>query len=195
VAIPLGPESVRPRLEGSFGRPLFLYAERCSSTQDLLPTDAPEGAVAVAEEQTGGRGRRGREWEGTAGKSLLFSLCLRPQVEVARFPSLTPVAARAVADAISSLGLQAAVKDPNDVLVSGKKVAGILAEARDKRIALGVGVNVSQTLDELPRRPIFPATSLVLELGREPGRAELLVEILERMERHYLCWLSEAGTQ
>lgn len=174
--------------------PLYLYAERCSSTQDLLPADAPEGALALAEEQTQGRGRRGRDWQGAAGKGLLFSLCLRPQVETARLASFTPVAAEAVVDAVASLGGRATVKPPNDVLLGGKKVAGILAEASDGRVALGVGVNVGQEAGELPERPVFPASSLALELGRPVDRVELLVCMLAQLERHYELWLTETAS-
>jgi BirA family biotin operon repressor/biotin-[acetyl-CoA-carboxylase] ligase len=193
VAVTLAPGSVRPRLEGRFGSPLYLYAERCSSTQDLLPLDAPEGALALAEEQTHGRGRRGRDWQGTARKGLLFSLCLRPAVETARLASFTPVAAAAIVEAIASFGGEAAVKHPNDVLLSGKKVAGILAEASAGRIALGVGVNIEQQAGDLPARPVFPATSLALELGRSIDRVELLVCILAQLERHYKRWLTETA--
>jgi BirA family biotin operon repressor/biotin-[acetyl-CoA-carboxylase] ligase len=193
VAITLAPRPVGPRLKGRFGSPLYLYAERCSSTQDLLPLDAPEGALALAEEQTHGRGRRRRDWQGTAGKGLLFSLCLRPAVETARLASFTPVAAAAIVEAIASFGGEATVKHPNDVLLSGKKVAGILAEASAGRVALGVGVNVEQKAGDLPARPVFPATSLELELGRSIDRVELLVCILVQLERHYERWLAETA--
>jgi len=192
VAITLAPVAVRPRLRGRFGAPLFLYAERCSSTQDLLPADAPEGALALAEEQTRGRGRRGRDWQGAAGKGLLFSLCLRPQVEIARLASFTPVAAEAIVQAIASFGGRATVKQPNDVLLGGKKIAGILAESSAGRVVLGVGVNVDQEAGDLPERPVFPAGSLALELGRPVDRIDLLVCILEQLERHYELWLAEA---
>jgi len=191
VAITLAPVAVRPRLRGRFGAPLFLYAERCSSTQDLLPADAPEGALALTEEQTRGRGRRGRDWQGAAGKGLLFSLCLRPQVEIARLASFTPVAAEAIVQAIASFGGRATVKQPNDVLLGGKKIAGILAESSAGRVVLGVGVNVDQEAGDLPERPVFPAGSLALELGRPVDRIDLLVCILEQLERHYELWLAE----
>lgn len=170
--------------------PLYLYAERCSSTQDLLPLDAPEGALAVAEEQEHGRGRRGREWQGSAGKVLLLSLCLRPSVETARLASLTPVAAEAIGEALASFGAEATVKPPNDILLNGKKIAGILAEASSGRVVLGVGVNIDQEAGELPERPVFPASSLALELGRPIDRVELLARILVQLESHYERWLA-----
>ncbi len=195
MAISLAPWQVTPRLTGRFGQPLYLYALRCSSTQDLLPPDAPEGALALAEEQRLGRGRRGRIWQASSGTSLLVSLCLRPRVETALLPSLTPVAAEAIAAAIALVtGAEAAIKHPNDVLLAGRKVAGAIAEASLGRVVLGVGVNVSQGAGDLPERPIFPATSLALELGATPDRVELLVQILDCLESHYERWLTEVGT-
>jgi BirA family biotin operon repressor/biotin-[acetyl-CoA-carboxylase] ligase len=148
----------------------------------------------VAEEQLGGRGRRGRSWEGARDASLLFSLCLRPEVATARLASFTPVAAEAVVEAIASVtGVEASVKPPNDVLLSGRKVAGLLAEASSGRVALGIGINVGQRNEDLPERPVYPATSLAIELGRPPNRVELLVEVLERLEQLYDRWLDEVG--
>ena len=101
----------------------------------MLPADAAHGAVALAEHQTEGRGRLGRTWTDSA---LMFSVALYPPQPVARWPELTLVAARAVADAI---GDGATIKHPNDVLVDGRKAAGILAEAGE-RVVLGIGINV-----------------------------------------------------
>src|SRR5215831_4029102 len=98
MASPLAPAAVSPRLRGRFGRDVYLFAERCASTQRLLPEDAPEGAVAVAEEQERGRGRLGRVWVAPPGTSILVSVVLRPAVEPARFPTLTVVGAEAVAE-------------------------------------------------------------------------------------------------
>jgi len=135
----------------------------------MLPEDDPHGAVALAERQTEGRGRLGRVW---ADSGLMLSVCLRPPPPVADWPGLTLVAAHAVADAI---GPQAAIKHPNDVLVDGRKVAGILAEASE-RVVLGIGINVGRTA--------WPGAGFV-----ERDRLELLVDVLERLERGYDAWL------
>jgi BirA family biotin operon repressor/biotin-[acetyl-CoA-carboxylase] ligase len=127
------------------------------------------------------------------GKDLLFSLCLHPTVETARLASLTPVTAEAIVEAIAAFGGEATVKHPNDVLIAGKKVAGILAEASDGRVVLGVGVNVDQEAGDLPARPVFPASSLALELRKSIDRVELLVCILLQLERHYRRWLAETA--
>jgi BirA family biotin operon repressor/biotin-[acetyl-CoA-carboxylase] ligase len=88
-----------------------------------------------------------------------------------------------------ALGELAEVKWPNDVLLNGRKVAGILAEARDGRVVLGIGINVSQSAEELPERPVHPATSLLLETRRTPPRADLLAAVLEQLEREYDAWV------
>jgi BirA family biotin operon repressor/biotin-[acetyl-CoA-carboxylase] ligase len=185
----LSPEDVVPELRGRLGRP-YRFVERCTSTQQLLAEDDPEGAVVVADEQTEGRGRLGRTWLAPAGTSLLCSILLRPDVEPARLPELSVVAGRACADAIREVAaVEPDVKFPNDVLVRGRKVAGILAEASEGRVVLGVGVNVTQEPGQLPPDARTPATSLLLETGRAVDRAELLVALLEHLERRYEEWL------
>jgi BirA family biotin operon repressor/biotin-[acetyl-CoA-carboxylase] ligase len=167
VASSLARADVVPLLRGRFGRETYVFAERCASTQRLLAEDAAEGAVAVADEQTQGRGRMGRMWVAPAGSSLLLSVRLVPGVQWERLPT---------------------VKEPNDVLVAGRKVAGVLAEAVEGRVTLGIGLNVSQKTDELPERPVFPATSLALELGVAPDRQALLLVLLAELERRYDAW-------
>jgi len=165
----LAPETVLPALRGAFGRD-YHYAAETETTQRMLPDDAPHGAVALAERQTAGRGRLGRTW---ADSGLMFSVVLRPPQPVARWPELTLVAAHAVAGAI---GPEATIKDPNDVLVDGRKVAGILAEASE-HVVLGIGINVGGAA--------WPGAGWV-----ERDRLELLVDVLERLERGYEGWLS-----
>src|SRR5689334_24096288 len=104
--------AVSPLLRGRFGHE-YVYAESTPSTQRLLAPEAPEGAVAVADEQTEGRGRLGRRWEAPAGTSILCSVQLRPKAPVARFPQLTVVGAEACAEAIHAVtGLGAGLKEP-----------------------------------------------------------------------------------
>jgi BirA family biotin operon repressor/biotin-[acetyl-CoA-carboxylase] ligase len=184
--------SVVPRLRGRLGQP-YEHVDSTSSTQLLLVAHAPEGALAVAEEQTAGRGRLGRRWLAPAGTSLLCSLQLRPDIPPERLPELTVVAARACSDAIAALtGLEPKLKFPNDLLLGDRKVAGILAEAREGRVVLGVGVNVNVRAEELPQDVDRAATSLLVESGRELDRGALLVELLLRLEERYEAWLSAA---
>jgi BirA family biotin operon repressor/biotin-[acetyl-CoA-carboxylase] ligase len=188
-ALPL--DAAEKAFRGRFGRP-YIWADRCASTQQLLG-DAPDGAVAATNEQTKGRGRLGRSWDAPPQKALLFSIVLVPPLAAERLPELTLVAGRAVAHAIAAeTGLRADVKDPNDVLISGRKVAGILGEASDGRVVLGIGINVAQGEAELPQRTRFPATSLALE-GAAVDRTRLLATVLETLERRYDEWLSASG--
>jgi BirA family biotin operon repressor/biotin-[acetyl-CoA-carboxylase] ligase len=186
----LSPRAVLPLLRGRFGRE-YRYVESTPSTQLLLDREAPEGAVVVSDEQTAGRGRLGRRWLAPAGTSLLCSVQLRPDVSGERLPELTVVAARACGDAIEAVtGLEAKLKFPNDLLLDGRKVAGVLAEAREGRVVLGIGVNVNIDADTLPVDVDVPATSLLVAGGAEVDRAALLVELLAALERRYDGWLS-----
>jgi BirA family biotin operon repressor/biotin-[acetyl-CoA-carboxylase] ligase len=171
----LTPEVVLPRLRGGFGRE-YHYAAETPSTQRMLPADAAHGAVALAEHQTEGRGRLGRTWVDEAGAGLTFSVVLHAPPPVARWPELTLVAACAVAGAV---GPEATIKHPNDVLVDGRKVAGILAEAGE-RVVVGIGVNVGAAP--------WPGAGAI-----EAERLELFVTILELFERGYVTWAARDG--
>lgn len=168
----LTPAAVLPALQGSYGRE-YHYEPETETTQRMLPPGAAHGAVALAERQTAGRGRLGRTW---ADSGLMFSVALYPREPVARWPELTVVAARAVADAV---GPEATIKHPNDVLLGGRKVAGILAEASG-RVVLGIGINVGEAG--------WPGAGLV-----ERDRLELLIDVLERLERGYDAWATTAS--
>jgi BirA family biotin operon repressor/biotin-[acetyl-CoA-carboxylase] ligase len=163
----LNPSVVLPALRGSYGRE-YHWTEETETTQRMLPEGAGHGAVALSERQTEGRGRLGRTWTDSA---LMFSVALYPPAPVARWPELTLVAARAVAGAA---GPRASIKHPNDVLVDGRKAAGILAEA-GSRVVLGIGINVGGAA--------WPGAGWV-----EGNRLEVLVDVLARLERGYEAW-------
>ena len=186
----LAPDVLKPLLSGRFGH-VYRYAESTDSTQRMLAEDAAEGAVAVAEVQTDGRGRLGRAWEAPAGTSVLVSVLLLPAVEAPKLPELSLVAGGAVAQAIAEVtGLEPAIKFPNDILVRSRKVAGILAESSEGRVVLGIGVNVNQTLEQLPTDVKTEPTSLRLELGGPVSRAQLLATILLQLELAHDAWVT-----
>lgn len=161
-----------------------LDVESCESTQVLVDTSLPEGALVVADHQTAGRGRLGRSWEAPAGTALLFSVLLKPPPEGSA-PQLALVAGIAVADALErTLGLSVQIKWPNDVMLRRKKIAGCLAEARDGAVVLGIGVNVEQTNDDLPPH----AGSIRTLTGRGWDREDLLATVLESLGSRYAAW-------
>ncbi len=147
----------------------------------LIADGAADGTAVVAETQTEGRGRRGRVWSDTPGASLLMSVLLRTTLPPSRVPTLSLAAGVAVVDALaSSAGIGARLKWPNDVLVGGRKVAGILLERHGGAVVLGIGINV--TTDAVPPDLAARATSIVAEGGR-PDREALLAAVLEAVER------------
>jgi BirA family biotin operon repressor/biotin-[acetyl-CoA-carboxylase] ligase len=181
-------EAVEPLLRGRFGRP-YLYREACESTQLLLAADLPEGAAAICEEQTAGRGRLGRRWQAPPRTAILCSVLLRPPAD-RRIAELSLVGGLAAADAVEeALGLAAQIKWPNDVMVNRYKVGGALAEARDGAVVLGIGVNVNQTRAQLPADARVPVASLRTVDGVERERAPILAELLWRLESAYDGWL------
>jgi BirA family biotin operon repressor/biotin-[acetyl-CoA-carboxylase] ligase len=172
-----------------------VVASTGSTNADLLERGGPEGQVLVAEEQTAGRGRIGRSWVSVPGASLTFSVLVRPaSVPPARrgwLPLLTGVA---VASAVrSAAAVKADLKWPNDVLVGGRKLAGILAEQSPdgSAVVIGVGLNVATPEGSLPVSPSgLPATSLLVE-GAVIDREPLLTELLRHLERWYQAFRAD----
>jgi BirA family transcriptional regulator, biotin operon repressor / biotin---[acetyl-CoA-carboxylase] ligase len=174
------------------GHPMRLLATT-TSTNDLASRaakeGAPHGATWVAEQQTSGRGRRGRGWVCPAGEGLLFSLLLRVSCPPARLPPMSLLVGLAVRDAVSAAapGAEVGVKWPNDVLVAGRKVAGVLVEAitlgsRVEAVVIGVGINVHTRAfpDAIAER----ATSVaLLSSAGPPDRASILADVLESLDR------------
>jgi len=184
----LDPELVTPLLRGRLGTP-YRFVDACPSTQRLIGEDDPEGATVATDHQTQGRGRLGRVWEDTPGSSILISVLLLPRPPMPLWPELSLVAGEAVARALrSETGLDTSLRHPNDVVIAGRKLAGILAEARPGRVVLGIGVNVNQPAGELPTETVKPPTSVRVELGREVERAPLLAAILAELEQGYDAW-------
>jgi BirA family biotin operon repressor/biotin-[acetyl-CoA-carboxylase] ligase len=157
----------------------------CESTQELLDASMPEGATAVADVQTAGRGRLGRAWEAPPRSAVLASVLLRPPAQ-RPLPQLALVGGVAVADALEELtGLTAQIKWPNDVMLRRTKVAGILAEAREGVVVLGIGVNVNQTREQLPDDR---AGSLRTATGLEWDRDAVLDAVLDALGARYGQW-------
>jgi BirA family transcriptional regulator, biotin operon repressor / biotin---[acetyl-CoA-carboxylase] ligase len=186
----LDARAVVPLLRGRLGNP-YRHVESCPSTQRLLGENDPEGATVATDHQTAGRGRLGRIWEDAPGRAILMSVLLRPEAPTPLWPELSLLAGNAVAAALrSETGIDASLRHPNDVVIAGRKLAGVLPEASRGRVVLGIGVNVNQRREELPAETVKPATSLRLELGRELERAPLLAAILRELELVYDEWVA-----
>jgi BirA family biotin operon repressor/biotin-[acetyl-CoA-carboxylase] ligase len=187
MADALTPETVEPLLRGRLGRP-YLYRDSCESTQLLAEPSLGEGAVAVCDEQTAGRGRLGRGWSAPAGTAVLCSVLLRPPPERV-VAELSLVGGVAVAEAVeNATNLSAQIKWPNDVLVNRRKVAGVLAEADGDAVVLGVGLNVNQSREQLPADSKVAAGSLLTTDGVRRERAPILADLLLRLEDVYDRW-------
>jgi BirA family transcriptional regulator, biotin operon repressor / biotin---[acetyl-CoA-carboxylase] ligase len=188
----------------SIGRELR-YCPEVDSTNAMalrLATEwAVEGTVVVAETQSKGRGRASKPWYSPPGVNLYLSVILRPAVEVQKAPLLTLISSLAIADAIEAEGGQAQVKWPNDVLLTDRKVAGVLAELqalgeRVETLVLGIGVNVNVSQDSLDQalgETAWGATSLKEVLGREIDRVAFAVTLLESLERRYDRFRASGG--
>jgi BirA family transcriptional regulator, biotin operon repressor / biotin---[acetyl-CoA-carboxylase] ligase len=183
----LAPAVVEPLLSGAFGRP-YVYRDECDSTQRLLTEDLAEGATAVCDVQTAGRGRLGRGWETPPGTAILCSVLLRPPAEQSA-AELSLVGGLAAAEAVErATNLSAQIKWPNDVMVDRRKVAGVLAEAAADRVVVGIGINVNQTREQLPGDAAVAPASLRTADGKSRERAPILADLLETLERLYGLW-------
>lgn len=171
------------------------------STNQVARRLAEEGAfhgeVVIAEQQSKGRGRRGREWLSPPGKNVTLSVILRPTCDPDRAPELTFVAGVAVASALrEGFNLPVDLKWPNDLVVAGRKLAGILTElvtraGRVEAVILGLGLNVNMAPQDVPESIADSATSLEIELGQAIERPRLVGLLLGSLERWYLRWIEE----
>jgi BirA family biotin operon repressor/biotin-[acetyl-CoA-carboxylase] ligase len=175
------------RKGGELGRPLHVLRSTTSTNDEAkraAKEGAPHGSTWVAETQTEGRGRQGRTWVSSPGENLLFSVLMRLACPPARVPQLALVCGLAVQQAVSELGLPARIKWPNDVLVEGKKIAGVLVEStlgsREHAVIAGIGINVHAR--DFPPEIAARATSLSL-LGVAADRGELLAAVLHFLDR------------
>ena len=168
-----------------------IEVDECESTQLLLGPGDPEGAVAIADHQTAGRGRLGRSWVAPPGTAIAVTVLQRPphHPKLAQLSLLRRLAAAEAEEEELELWRSSQIKWPNDVMVNRRKVAGVLAEAGDGAVVLGIGINVNQTRAELPQDARQPVASLRTLDGREHDRAALLTVLLARLDGFYAAWL------
>lgn len=175
------------------GREIY-YFDSIDSTniraKELAYNDGTDGAVVIAEEQTHGRGRLGRNWSSQKKKGIWMSIILKPQIEPQDAVKITQVAAAAVWKAIAQMGIKTQIKWPNDIVLNGKKVCGILTEMsgelnRLNYLVVGIGINTNTNIDEFPEEIRNMATSIKTETGEEIKRKELVALILNNFEALY----------
>lgn len=166
-----------------------------AAASQLAAAGAAEGTVVTAQHQTAGRGRRGRQWVDGEGDSLLMSIVLRPPIPPAQAPQLSLVGAVAIVDALrASVGLRAAIRWPNDVMVGERKICGMLPEAatsalgRLDHLILGIGLNVNQST--FPEPLLTTATSVRLETGRVTAVGLMMESVLAALDRCYARFLA-----
>ena len=176
------------------GREIRVFQSTTSSSdvvEKLARDGAAEGAMVFAESQSRGRGRLGRRWSSASGKGLWFSVLLRPPIVPQAATQITVLAAVVLSLAVEKeTGLEPRVKWPNDLLLDGKKIAGILTELsadpdQVKYMVLGIGLNVNQTAADFPLEIRGIATSLKLQLGHNLNRAGLAARIVQELDRGY----------
>lgn len=192
----LSPEEVQPGLRTKlFGKEHYLYFREIGSTnshaRSLAAENYPEGTVVVAHTQSEGRGRRGRNWYSPAGEGLYVSIILRPRIPLREMSRVSLFAAAAVAVTLEKeFNLSPRIKWPNDVLLNGRKVAGILTEAVADMdgidyVVTGIGINVFNRAEDFPADLRSPATSIQQEYDRSCSRIKLLQGLLYNLEQYY----------
>lgn len=187
-----GPDMQSRLPEGCLCREVVCFEELDSTNtraKQLAEADAGEGLLVMAERQTAGKGRRGRGWESRAGENVYMTLLLRPSLSPLRMPGITLLAALAVAHGIYQVcGAKAEIKWPNDVVLGGKKICGILTEMSSEEnfihyLVVGIGINVNG--QEFPEELKGKATSLFLELGRPVERCSLAAQVVSELCGYY----------
>lgn len=183
--------------KGRFGQRVHSY-DQVDTTQriahELAQQQAPEGTIVISEEQTQGRGQLGRNWYNPKRVNIAASVILRPNLPIREASKLTLTAASAFARAFNQLGLDVSIKWPNDLLMNGKKIGGILTEMqtegdRIQAVILGFGINVNG--EHIPEELRHRATSIFLETGKAHRRSELFAHLLYELEVEYDLLLNE----
>lgn len=187
-------DEVKGELTASLIGKKLIHFQSVGSTNDKakeLAVKAEEGTVIVAEEQTSGKGRLGRSWSSPGRKGIYASIILKPDMEPFNAAKLTLLGAAAVALALEDCGIESQIKWPNDIIINGKKAAGILTEMSSELgivnyIILGIGINVNQSVEELPPELVDRATSLMIAAGKAIQRKHLLAQVLNRLDELYV---------
>ena len=186
-------DQLQAALRGAIIGREIVVLEQTGSTNDAIwrVASISEGLVLFAEHQTDGRGQRGNRWESAARKGLWFSILLQPEIRLSESGRLTIWAIEAISDVVrTQVGLEPAIKLPNDIQINERKVAGVLVEMRAQNNAphmavVGIGINVNQCRDDFPAELQDKAISLAMAVGRQIPRQELALALLQNLDLTY----------
>ncbi len=203
VAVPdsLAHGEIVPNLNTRWLAHTYHYLTTIGSTNDyaliLAAEGAPHGTVVIAEEQTKGRGRLKREWMSCANRGIYLSILLRDLLPIRIAPQTSYIGSLALVKTLrEEFGIAASIKWPNDVLINGRKVAGILTETQSDQdftrfTVVGIGINVNHSRQEMAGPFRYPATSIAIETGFAVKRQKVLLEFIGRFEREYERFLEK----
>ncbi|MFS0781412.1 biotin--[acetyl-CoA-carboxylase] ligase [Bacillus sp. 1P06AnD] len=203
ISVPsaMSADSIRMHIQSDVFGQLIDYEDSIGSTQkkaiEMANEGAPEGTIVVADEQTGGRGRMARKWHSAKRTGIWMSVLAKPNIPIQQAPQLTLLTAVAVVQAIEDVtGVQAEIKWPNDILIKGKKMTGILTEMQAEAdgihsIVIGIGINVNQSIEDFPEELQEKATSLRVQCGQMVSREALIGSVLKRFESLYQIYQSK----
>ncbi len=181
------------------GRKIY-YHESLESTnnlaKDLAKSSEKEGEVVIAEEQTQGRGRLGRNWTSPKGNGIWMSIVVKPRIEPIEASKVTQITAASVYSALSEMNIETSIKWPNDIILNDKKICGILTEMGSEMMQIsymvvGIGINVNLELEDIPKDLRKKATSLKIEKDKDFNRKELVAKILNEFEYFYDLLVNE----
>ncbi|KEI11561.1 biotin--acetyl-CoA-carboxylase ligase [Clostridium novyi B str. ATCC 27606] len=193
-------QEINPYLTTNYIGKNIMYFNTIDSTnnkaKELGAKGILEGTVVISEEQTGGRGRLGRQWVSPKFKGIWMSVILRPNIEPMEASKITQIAAAAVCSVIKELGIDVYIKWPNDIVLNNKKICGILTEMSGEinkinYIVLGIGINVNIDEEDLPEYIKDIATSIKIETGLNIQRKELIAKIFNKFEILYDEFINE----
>lgn len=196
---PIMVDEIKDMLKTEFVGHKIIFMQEVNSTNDYakqIALNEGEGTIVIAEKQTGGKGRMGRRWVSPPGTGIWMTLVLKPELHPSKVYQITQAIAVAVAEAIwETCRLKAGIKWPNDIIVNGKKICGILTEMSAEPdlvyyIVVGIGINVNTGSEDIPDEIRDKASSLKVELGRDVSRKELLVHVAEHIEEVYKRFVS-----
>ncbi len=200
----LKPSLIRSQLATEIIGKRIIYLRSVDSTNacalEMAARGIPEGTVVVAEQQTRGKGRLGRQWHSPPGKGIYLSIVLRPRIKVEFLTHFSIISALAVAETVEGLSpLTPDIKWPNDVLLQNKKVAGVLVELGSENdsvsyLIVGIGINLFQKEDDFPDELRDKATSILIEGGKVSCREEVVVKLLQNFDHWYKVLLTSGVT-